>query len=90
MIHYFDAAKQVLSRVPIKKGGKPRVKATKKGSYLDFYTKQNFKLYPKAKFYETSSCFKSKEKNPIKVSKTKLKTFMDNVLYYNTELKVVF
>ncbi len=39
LIHYFDGEKQIQSRKIIKKGGAPKIKATKRGSYLDFYTK---------------------------------------------------
>ena len=92
LIHYFDAIKQIDSRTPIVKAGKPRVKPTKKGSYLDFFTKQNFKLLPKAKFYNVINELpdpKPKEKK-IKIKPTRRDTFIDVIFNQKKDLRVIF
>ena len=92
MVHPFDYNKAVQAKKPIIKGGKPAVKALKRGSYLDFL-KQNFKLYPKSKVYDVRNTMpnpKPAKKDVRNIKPTKRDTFIDKIFNENKKKKVYF
>lgn len=86
LVHHFDYQKAIEKPAP--KGGKPRVKALKRGSYLDFLN-QNFKLYPKAKIYDIRNTMPDPKPKGARVLKpTKRDTFIDKIFNEKKEKRV--